>query len=56
MTWTLSSCGQLVCVWRISRQVIELRVESGMAGMCPIVPSGGIALARLMCPEGITSL
>jgi len=42
VTCTLSICGQFFSAWRISRQVIELRVESGMAGMCPIVPSGGI--------------
>jgi hypothetical protein len=34
-----SSWGQGSPAWSSSRRVTELRVEAGMAGMCPILPS-----------------
>jgi hypothetical protein len=40
LAWILASWGQCFSACSISRQVMELRVESGMAGMCLIVPRG----------------
>src|ERR1700677_79884 len=40
VTWTSLSWGQCFSACRISRQVIEARVDSGMAGMCPIMAPG----------------
>ncbi|HTQ88616.1 MAG TPA: hypothetical protein VMK84_03895, partial [Streptosporangiaceae bacterium] len=43
--------------WSSSRKVMELRVDSGMAGMCPILPRGGTGPDYDPVPgERITSL
>jgi hypothetical protein len=36
--------------------VIELRVDSGMAGTFPMMPPGGATLAMILCPTLITQL
>ena len=42
LAWTFFSCGQFFPAWSSSRSRIELRVEAGIAGMCPIMPPGGV--------------
>jgi hypothetical protein len=41
-------------VWSSSRKRMELRVDSGMAGMCLIVPRGGIGLVIIPSRERMT--